>query len=185
MPRKEAIMPRLKVVKVEEATGEVKRIFESCSSSIGMVPNIYKGMANSPTTLQATVTLDRLIGEGKLTGVEQVAVKLVVAQYYGSAYCLAVCTAIGASRGMSAEQMVGIRRGRAEDAKHAALVQFTRRMLETKGCVEDGDIASFRASGYTDGHIAEVVTIIGTVTLGSYFNNMNRTELDFPKAPDI
>ena len=68
-------MPRLKVVKVEETAGEVKRIFESCSSSIGMVPNIYKGMANSPTTLQATVTLDRLIGEGKLTGVEQVAVK--------------------------------------------------------------------------------------------------------------
>lgn len=178
-------MPRLKVVQVEEAAGEVKRIFESCGSSIGMVPNIYKGMANSPTTLQATVTLDRLIGEGKLTGVEQAAVKLVVAQHYGSDYCLAVCTATGARRGMSAEQMMDIRQGRATDATNAALAQFTRRMLETKGCVEDGDIASFRASGYTDEHVAEVVTIIATLTLGSYFNNMNHTELDFPKAPDI
>ena len=178
-------MSRLKIVKAEETTGKVKRIFESFSSSIGMVPNIFKGMANSPIALQAAVTVDRLIGEGKLTGVEQIAVKLVVGQYYGCDYCLAVCTYIGANRGMSAEQMVDIRRGRAEDAKHTALLQFTRRMLETKGFVEDSDIASFRASGYTDEHIAEVVTIIGAVALGSYFNNLNHTELDFPKAPDV
>ena len=179
------MMPRLKVVKIEETTGKVKRILNAFNSRIGMVPNVFKGMANSPSLLQATVTIDRLIGEGKLTGVEQVAVKLVVAQHYGCEYCLAVCTAIGANRGMSAEQMVDIRQGRAEDAKHAALLQFTRRMLETKGFVEDGDIADFQASGYTDEHIAEVVTIIGAITLGSYFNNMNHTELDFPKAPDI
>jgi uncharacterized peroxidase-related enzyme len=178
-------MSRLKTVEVEESTGKVKRILESFQSNIGMVPNIFKGMANSESLLHATVTLDRLIGEGKLSGVDQVAVKLVVAQYYGCEYCLAVCTAIGARRGMSAEQMLEARQGKAEDAKLVALLQFTRRMLETKGFVEDADLARFRASGYTDEHVAEVVTIIGGITLGSYFNNMNHTELDFPKAPKI
>lgn len=178
-------MPRLKVVEIEETAGRVKRTFESFNSSIGMVPNMYKGIANSPTALQAAVRMDTLIGEGKLTGVEQVAVKLIVAQYYGCEYCLAVSTAIGASKGMSAEQMMDIRRGRADDAKHTALLQFTSRILETKGLVEDSDIASFRVSSYTDEHIVEVVTIIGMITLGAYFNRMNHTELDFPKVRDI
>ena len=142
-------MPRLQVVNVEETTGKVKRILESFRSSIGMVPNIFRGMANSPSLLQATVTLDRLIGEGKLTGVEQVTVKLVVAQYHDCEYCLAVYTVVGANRGMSAEQMLHIRRGKSGDAKHVALLQFTHRMLETQGLVEDDDLAAFRASGGT------------------------------------
>ena len=44
---------------------------------------------------------------------------------------------------MSAEQMLEIRRGKSEDAKLVTLLQFTRRMLETKGFVEDSDLASF------------------------------------------
>ncbi len=142
-------------------------------------------MANSPIALRATVMLNQVIGEGKLTGAEQVVVKVVVAQYYDCDYCLAGYTVIGANRGLSATQMLDIRRGKPEDAKHMALVQFTRRMLETGGQVEEGDIARFRASGYTDEHIAEIVTIMGAMTLGYYFNKLNQTELDFPKAPDI
>jgi AhpD family alkylhydroperoxidase len=176
---------RMKAAKVEETTGKVKRILESFIANWGKAPNVYETMAHSPILLQATVTLDRLIGEGKLTGVEQVAAKLVASQHYGCEYCLGACTAVGASRGLSAQQMMDIRRGGVEDGKLAALVQFTRRMLETKGFVEDGDIESFRAGGYTDEHMLEVAAIIGAITLGSYFNNMNHTDLDFPKAPDI
>ena len=178
-------MSRLKTVEIEETTGKVKRILESYQSNLGMVPNVFKGMANSPITLQATVTLDRLIGEGTLTGIEQEVVKLVVAQYHDCEYCLAVHTAVGAHRGMSAQQIMDIRRGQTNDAKHQALLQFTRQMLETSGLVADRDLATFRAAGYTDEQIAEVVTIIGAMTLGCYYNRLNQTELDFPRAPDL
>ncbi len=178
-------MSRLKAVEAEETTGKARKILESYLSSMGRVPNVFKGMANSPITLQAAVTLNRLIGEGKLTGVEQVAVKLFIAQYYDCAYCLALYTVVGASKGMSEAQMLDSRRCASDDAQLHALLQFTRRMLETQGAVGDSDIAEFRASGYTDEHIAEVVTIIGAMTLGSYFSKMNDTEIDFPEAPDI
>ena len=92
-------MSRLQTFEVKEAAGKVKRILESFQSSIGTIPNIFKGMAISTSLPHATVTLDRLIGEGTLTGVEQVAVKLTVAQYYGCEYCLAVCTASGRGEG--------------------------------------------------------------------------------------
>ena len=51
-------MSRLQTVEVEEATGKVKRILKGFQSSIGMVPNIFKGMANSASLLQATVTTE-------------------------------------------------------------------------------------------------------------------------------
>ena len=98
---------------------------------------------------------------------------------------MAVYTVIGAHTGLSAQQMLDVRRGASEDPKQRALAQFTRRMLETHGCVEDGHIAALRAHGYTDEQMAEVVTLIGVMTLGSYFNQLNQTELDFPRAPDL
>lgn len=178
-------MSRLEAVGLAEVTGKVKAIFDSLIAHAGRVPNIYQDMANSPGLLQAVVSVDGLIGEGSLTPIEQSIAKLVVAQHYGSAYCRAVCTAIGAGRGLAAEEMLAIRRGKAQDPKRAALVQFTRRMIETRGAVEDSDVDRFRATGYTDAQIGEVITIIGALTMGSFFNNMNHTALDFPQAPEI
>lgn len=48
-------------------------------------------------------TMPGIIGRGTLTGVEQVAVKLVAGQHYGCEHCLAACIAVGASRGLTAE----------------------------------------------------------------------------------
>jgi len=159
-------MSRLKKVEAKETTGKARKILESTLSSMGRVPNVFKGMDNSPITLQ-------------------VAVKLFIAQHRDCAYCVSLYTVVGANRGMSEAQMLDSRRCKSDDARLGALLQFARRMLETKGDVTDGDIADLRARGYTDEQIAEVVTIIGAMTLGSYFNKMNNTELDFPKAPDL
>jgi AhpD family alkylhydroperoxidase len=177
-------MARMKTVQVQEATGKVKRILQHFDKN-GHVPNVFADMANCAITLDASVTLDRLIGAGTLTPAEQVAAKLVVSQHFDCEYCLAACTAVGAHRGLSAEQMLAIRRGRVDDVSLDALVQFTRRMLETKGAVEEDDIDRFRAAGYAHEQMLEVVTIIGAIALGSHFNNLNRTALDFPKAPDL
>ena len=178
-------MPRLNVIKVGDATGKVKEMYDSVSESVGMVPNLLKGLANSPVALQACLALDDLISEGKLADVEQEMVRLVISQFLGCEYCLAFHTMVAKTIGLAEEQILDIRRGRSDDPKSAALIVFTHRVLETEGLVDDVDIATFRAAGYTDAHIAEVITIIAMQTLTSYFSNVNDTELDFPKAPDI
>jgi hypothetical protein len=40
-------------------------------------------------------------------------------------------------------------------------------------------------SSWSSEQVAEVVTIIGAMTLGCTYNRLNQTELDFPKAPEI
>jgi len=178
-------MPRLRTVGESDATGKVKEIYDSVKSRIGMIPNIFKGMASSPVALQAYVALDQLISEGKLSGVEQEIVRLVVSQFNGCQYCLAAHSLLGKLKGLSDEQIMDIRRGKADDAKYAALVQFTRRVLESKGLVTDEEIAAFRAAGYSDEHMGEVVTIIAQKTLSNFFNHINDTQVDFPPAPEI
>jgi alkylhydroperoxidase family enzyme len=88
-------------------------------------------------------------------------------------------------KGLSEEEVLKIRRGEPSDPKHAALVQFTNRVLDTKGFVSDQDIKAFRGAGYTDEHIAEVTTILAQKTLSNYFNHIHDTPLDIPAPAEI
>jgi alkylhydroperoxidase family enzyme len=87
--------------------------------------------------------------------------------------------------GLSDEQMLDVRRGKPDDPGHAALVRFTRGVMETKGFVGGEEIDAFRSAGYSDAHVGEVIALIAQKTLSNYFNNVNETELDFPKAPEL
>ena len=54
-------MARLPVITEEKADGHTKEVFDAIKSKFGMVPNIFKGMANSSVTLDSFLKLDELI----------------------------------------------------------------------------------------------------------------------------
>jgi uncharacterized peroxidase-related enzyme len=174
-------MPRLKTVDTNEATGEIKELYGQIEKEMAAVPNIFKGMANSPVLLKAYLQLDELIAGGTLSPAEQDAVRLVVSQFNGCRYCLAAHTKTGEMKGLSREEMKAIRRGAPEDDKQKALVTFAKRILDTKGFTADADIEAFRSVGYTDAQVCEVITIIGQKMMSNYFNHIHETELDFPE----
>jgi uncharacterized peroxidase-related enzyme len=178
-------MPRLNVVEPEAATGKVKELYEASQQQFGTVFNLFKGLANAPLALDAYMTLERLIAGGTLSPAEQAIVRLTASQLNGCEYCLAAHTMEGRMKGMSEDEMVKIRRGDATDPKHAALVRFTRRVLDRKGFVRDEEIDAFRQAGYTDEHIAEVVTILAQKTLSNYFNHIHDTPLDVPAVAEV
>jgi alkylhydroperoxidase family enzyme len=78
-----------------------------------------------------------------------------------------------------------LRRGKAKDPKHAALITFSLKVIENKGHISDGDIGSFKDAGFTDAHAAEITVIIAQKTLSNLFNHINDTDLDLPAAPEI
>jgi len=178
-------MPRLNVVETDAATGKVKELYEASQQEYGNVFNLFKGLANAPLALEAYMTLEKLIAEGKLSAVEQDVVRLAASQFNGCEYCLGAHTMTGKMKGLSEEDVLKIRRGEPSDPKHAALVQFTHRVLDTKGFVSDEDLDAFRAAGYTDEHIAEVTTILAQKTLSNYFNHLHDTPLDVPAPAEI
>lgn len=178
-------MPRLQKIQPSEATGGVREMYDDLEAQLGGVPNIFQGLANSPAGLGGYLALDKLIAEGELGQAEQEIVRLVVSQHNGCHYCLAAHTRAGEAKGLDQEAMLDVRRGQSGDPDTRALVTFTRRVLENRGNVTDGDLADFREAGYTDAHVVEVLTIIAQKTLSNYFNHVNQTELDFPSAPSL
>lgn len=178
-------MARLPIITPEIADEETQKIYDAITSKFGMVPNIFKGMANSPVTLNAYLKLDELIAGGSFTPVEQDVVRITVSQYNQCSYCLAAHTGSLLSKKVGKEEILQIRKGTPKDPKHAALVSFTLKVIETKGFVSDRDIADFKKAGFTDVHVAEIAVIIAQKTLSNYFNHLNNTDLDLPAAPEI
>jgi len=178
-------MARLPVITEETADEQTKQIYAAIKSKFGMVPNIFKGLANSSVALGAFLKLDEMISQSSFTPVEQDIVKLVISQYNGCNYWLAAHTGSLSGQGLTSDEIVEFRKKKAKDTKHAALINFTFKVLETKGHVSDGDIDAFKNAGFTDAHTAEVTVIIAQKTLSNLFNHINNTDLDLPAAPDI
>jgi uncharacterized peroxidase-related enzyme len=178
-------MSRLNTIAPERAKGMTKTLYKNFEKQMGKVPNVFQAMANSPIALAAYNELDRLSRDGTLKPQERDVVRLVTSQFNQSDYCLAMHTKIAHDGGLKDRDVLAIRRGSPGEEKHRALADLTRRILETKGHVDDDDLRDFRKVGYGDEQIAEVVTIISQETLSNYFNRLNQPELDFPPAQKL
>lgn len=176
-------MPRLAVIDPKTATGRVGEIFAGPLK--GKELNIFKGMANAPAALGAYLAFTGELGKGALTAVEREAIALATAAFNGCEYCTAAHTALGKKAGLSDEQTVAIRRGEPSDPRLGALVRFTGAMLRAKGAVSDGDLAAVRGAGFNDGHIAEIAANVAANVYTNFFNNTNRTVVDFPVPPKV
>ena len=94
-------------------------------------------------------------------------------------------TAIGKMIGLTAEQIGDSRRGTAVDPKTETLIRFARKVVDTRGHVQAGDLNEVREAGFDDGAIAEVVAHVALNVLTNYFNNVAQTDLDFPRAETL
>lgn len=176
-------MPRLSVIEPTKATGRAKELFEGPLK--GKSFNIFKGMANSPAALEFyTATSQALAGAG-LSASEREVIQLAFAEANSCEYCTAAHSAIAKMVGLSEAQALEARRGTMTDPRLNALAHFALAIHEKKGFVSDEDLSRFRAAGFTDGHVAEVVAVYAQAIFTNYFNHVNRTEVDFPPVPSI
>ena len=178
-------MPRLNTVTLETATGEAKEILTAIDKKYGMVPNFFLGAANSPAALASVVGLTTPLENGVLTPQEREVITLTTSQLNDCDYCLGAHTAVAKMTGFSHEETLNIRRGKPSDAKHKALVDFVKAVIETKGKVSDTVLNNFRDAGFDDAAVAEVIATIAYKTFSNYFNRLNDTVMDFPSAGEI
>lgn len=178
-------MARLNVVTPEQATGDTKALYDAIRGAIGMVPNIYQGLGNSPVALQGALQTDGLLKKGQLSGAEIEAIKLVVSEAYGCDYCLAAHTLLGKKAGLSQEDTIAIRRNASTQPKIGALVKFVNAALQPQARVSDADLEAVRGAGFNDAQIAETVQVIAQTVFTTLFNRVHKTPLDFPAAPAL
>jgi uncharacterized peroxidase-related enzyme len=175
-------MSRINQIAPENATGKAKELLDAVKGKLGLVPNMTRAMANAPAVLEGYVGFSGALGHGRLPARTREELALAIAQANGCDYCLAAHSAIGKMVGLSADQIRDSRLGTAVDPKVAVLLQFARKVNETRGRVSERDIDEVRKAGYDDGAIAEVVAHVALNVFTNYFNNVAETEIDFPKA---
>lgn len=175
-------MARLNVVTPAQATGRTKELYAAIEGAIGMVPNIYQGLGNSPVALEGTLQTDGLLKKGQLNGAEIEAIKLAVSEAYGCNYCLAAHTLLGKKAGLTDADTLSIRRGTPQQPKIGALVRFVNAALPLQARISDAELATVKAAGYNDAQIAEAVQVIAQTVFTNLFNRVHQTALDFPAA---
>ncbi|GLU31178.1 carboxymuconolactone decarboxylase family protein [Trinickia caryophylli] len=177
-------MSRLRTIKPEDATGPLAEVFSAIRKAVGKVPNTYAVIGTqSHDALGAALAFDAAVGRGTLAKADIEIVKLVVSEFSGCDYCIAVHTFVGKANGLAGEAMKAARAGASTgDAKRDALVAYVRALVGTRGTVPAETVEAVRRAGYTDRQLIEINLAIASITFTNLVNRVNDTPLDFPKV---
>lgn len=174
------------LVTLEAADGNARQALEKAQAQLGFVPNMYGAMANSPGLLETYLFgYDRLRKDSALTPPEQEVVFLTVSRANGCDYCMAAHSMVGEKMtNVPADVLEAIRsRAPIGDARLAALSAFTEEMFATRGRPTDAAVAAFKAAGYAERHMLDVILALAVKTLSNYANHLFHTPVDPAFAP--
>jgi uncharacterized peroxidase-related enzyme len=176
-------MSRIQAITPEQATGHTAEVYSAITKSLGKVPNLFQAVGVNSNSLQTLLGLGPSIQT--LSGAEKETIALVVAQQNNCGYCLSAHTALAGMNGISKDESLNIRKGNPEGVKQKALVNFVKEIVTERGHVSDKTLNEFRAAGYSDTHIPDVLMAVVLNFYTNFFNHINQTEIDFPVAEKI
>jgi uncharacterized peroxidase-related enzyme len=176
-------MSRLKQISVAQATGQTAELYSTIKGQLGSVPQIFQALGTAPKVLENYFKMGA--AQASLSSAEKESIALAVAQANSCNYCLAAHTALGKMSKLSDDDMLQARKGLASDSKRKALLRLATEITKERGHVSDQALSDFRAAGYTDSQVPEVVLAVVQNIFTNYFNHVNQTDVDFPAAVKI
>jgi uncharacterized peroxidase-related enzyme len=178
-------MNRIPTIDPATATGKTAELLGAVKAKLGLVPNLMRTFAQSPTVLEAYLGFSGALGRTSLSAATREQIALATAESNGCEYCLAAHSLMGKGVGLSPADIDSARRGHAADPKVGALLQFAREVIAVRGKVPDSALAAVRAAGATEAEIVETVAVTVLNVLTNYTNNVARTQVDFPPAKPL
>ncbi len=175
-------MSRIPALASIEASPAAARLFlEAIKKAFGVLPNIFRVIANSPAALEGYLGLNDALGKGSLDAQTRERIALAVAGVNRCGYCLSAHTYLGETLAkLDGAEMAANRNGASKDAKADAAVRFAVKIVQERGRVGDDDVRAVKQAGYGDGEIIEIVLHVALNTLTNYVNEVAKTEIDFP-----
>lgn len=176
----EIIMSRLSIPSRDTAPETSKATLDVIHKQLGVVPNLFRLIANSPAALTAYAGFQGALSK-TLDVKTRERIALAVAQVNGCNYCLSAHTYLGLNLAkLSSEEITLNRQGTSGDAKASAAVSFAAKVARERGHVSDDDIAVIHAAGFTDAQIVEIVALVAESSFTNYLNEVAKTDIDFP-----
>jgi uncharacterized peroxidase-related enzyme len=173
-------MSRLSVQTLESAPEASQPYLAKAKARNGFIPNLLGVLANAPTAIETYLTVTEINSRSSFSLAEREVVQITAATNHGCSFCVAGHTAIAYKQGNLPEDLVeGLRRQTSlPDAKLEALVAFTRAIIRSKGVVSDDELTDFKAAGYGEQQVVEVILGVALATLCNFSNSLAGTELN-------
>jgi uncharacterized peroxidase-related enzyme len=171
---------RINPVDRETTVDRLRKTFDAIQKQLGVVPNMMRTMAQSPAVLEAYLAFGAALHKGLLPATLQEQIALAVAEANACDYCLSAHSALGRGVGLTSDDIIASRDGRAADPKSSGALQFARAIVERRGAATEQDVARVRAAGFSDAEIVEIIAHVALNVFTNYFNRTVQTEIDFP-----
>jgi uncharacterized peroxidase-related enzyme len=171
----------MKPIEINDAQEPAKAILEAIKSKMGTIPNTYKMMANNPSLLVAYMKADETFRKDSgFTPQEQEVILLSIAVYNECTYCVAAHSFIAKHQSGLSKEIIDALRDRKvlPEAKYEALSKFAVSLTKERGFPSQEATNALKQAGYTDQHVAGVITGVGMKTLSNYINHISEAEVD-------
>ncbi|MDO5651973.1 MAG: carboxymuconolactone decarboxylase family protein [Moraxella sp.] len=174
-------MPRLTMHTIDTAPAESKTRMEAVQKANGFIPNLIGTLANSPQALAFYQEVGKLNGANSLTAEEIEVIQITAAAHNGCDFCVAGHSKIGKLKLKMPTDVLNALRARTTvetNEKYQALAQFTIQLIDKRGQVSDDELAAFKAAGYSDQNVLDVVMGVALATLCNYANNVSKNDIN-------
>jgi uncharacterized peroxidase-related enzyme len=173
-------MPRLPLQTLESAPEASVPYVQRSQSANGYLPNLIASLANAPTALETYLTVSEINSRSGLSLAERETIQITAAGIHGCTYCVAGHTAIALKKARLEPELVDSIREQQplSDPRLEAVANLTRAVIATRGAVSDDALAAFRAAGFNDANVLEVVLGVSLATLCNFANNLAQNELN-------
>jgi len=152
-------------------------ILDGLKKAMSFVPNVFAVMGGTPHVLSSFVELNKQFSETSLSATEREIIQISVSVENACAYCVAGHTAFAKMQNISDEIIIAVRNGgNINDPRLAALHDFTRALVTTKGHLDSAEKDRFIAAGYSKTQMQEVILGVCVKT----FSNFISVLLDIP-----
>lgn len=175
-----AHLSTLALLTSQDAPDGSRELLEEAGAQLGMVPNMYAGMANSPGLLSTyRFGYDQFRSTSGFSPAEQEVIFLAISRFNGCTYCMGAHSTIADGNKVPTEITDAVRAGDPiDDARLQELNLFTTAMVDTRGRPSEVELKEFLAAGYTENQVLEIILAIAVKTLSNYSNHALDTPLD-------
>jgi uncharacterized peroxidase-related enzyme len=166
---------------IEAAPAASQPMLDAVKKQLGVVPNLFRLVANSPAALEGYLGMFGALNKGALPAPTRERIALAVAEINGCDYCLSAHTYLGKNLAkLDDAEIAANRTGASNDPKADAAVRFAVKIVRERGHVGEDDIRAVKLAGYDDAQVIEIVLHVALNTWTNYINEVAKTDIDFP-----
>ena len=166
---------------IETAPEAVAKELEASQKAFGFIPGLHKVLAAAPEVLTAYKQLHAAFQNTSFNSTELTVVWQTINYYHQCHYCLPAHTGIAHMMKVDESIISDLQHGKElQDDKLRSLQETTRALVDQRGNLTEEQVAAFKAAGYGEQQLLEVVLGLAQKTISNFANHLADTPVDEP-----